>query len=269
MDIRQAAPNDLRAAIDAERRELLELLDAISDDDWRAPTAAGRWCVRDVALHLLDDDLGWLSRGRDGDLTSLLSMDVPYRDFVRALDEKNQRWVDAAAGLSRRVVHDLLAWGGEQVAAYYDTLDLVGTSSVSWAGGEVPQWLGIGRDFTERWVHQQQIREAVGKVDRHGRHLPVVLAVFVWAFPHQLGTPSDPTTVINLRLGADEWHLSWRDERWMLDVGASSVVTAAITMGADTAWRQLTGAAVDESAIAANGPDKLVDELLAVRSIIV
>lgn len=263
------APAGLRPAIDAERRDLLGLLADLSPEDWGRPTAAGRWCVRDIALHLLDDDLGWLSRGRDGDRTGLVPMDVPYREFVAALDAKNQRWVDAAQGLSQRVVRELLAWSGDQVADYHASLDPAGTADVIWAGGEVPQWLGIGRDFTERWVHQQQIREALGRPGRHARHLPVVLAVFVWAFPHQFRAPAEPGTTVGVGLGDRRWHLARRADGWRLEHGAPDTPAAAIEMDADTAWRQLTGATVGRGAVRVTGPPQLVEPLLAVRGIIV
>jgi hypothetical protein len=59
--------------------------------------------------------------GRDGDLGGLIPMDAGYRDFVTALNQKSQRWVDASRGLSRRLVRERLAWSGQQVAAYHDT----------------------------------------------------------------------------------------------------------------------------------------------------
>jgi uncharacterized protein (TIGR03083 family) len=269
VDIAGAAPIDLRAAIDSERRALLKLLADLGPQDWLRPTAAGRWCVRDVALHLLDDDLGWLSRRRDGDLTSLIPMNVPYREFVQALDDKNQRWVDAAQGLSPRVVRELLAWSGEQVASYYDGLDAAGTTGVIWAGGDVPQWLGIGRDFTERWVHQQQIREAVGIPGDHSRYLPIVLAVFVWAFPNQFNPAADVGTTVDITLGEAQWHLVRRDDAWELNEGPGDAPVAAIEMDADTAWRQLTGATVRNGAVRITGPAHLAEPLLAVRGIIV
>ncbi len=128
-------------------------------------------------MHLLDDDLGCLSRGRDGDLSELLSTDGDYRDFVRALDAKNDRWVVAADGLSRRMVLDLLRWSGHQVDEYYASLDLAVPSGVIWASkGSVPRWFDMCRDLTERWVHQQHIRDAIGKPGEHHRFLPDVLA---------------------------------------------------------------------------------------------
>ncbi len=49
-----------------ERAALLELLGDLSPADWEAPTVCPGWSVKDVALHLLGDDIGRLSWGRDG-----------------------------------------------------------------------------------------------------------------------------------------------------------------------------------------------------------
>ena len=104
MNLWTAPPPDLPGPLREERQDLVALLGSLTDAEWLAPTACPGWCVKDVALHLLDDDLGWLSRGRDGDLDGLIPMDVDYRDFVDALNQRNQRWIDVSRGLSRRLV---------------------------------------------------------------------------------------------------------------------------------------------------------------------
>ena len=152
MDVWAAPALDLRGSLLDERKELLQLLRNLGEKEWLIPTSCPGWRVKDMALHLLDDDLGWLSRGRDGDLSGLISMDVDYRRFVDALNQKNQRWIDASQGFSPQLVQELLAWSGDQVAAYHDSLPLTEPAGVIWAGGDVPGWLGLGRDFTERWV---------------------------------------------------------------------------------------------------------------------
>jgi len=38
--------------IDAQRRSLADLLDDLSDDEWRRPSLCTGWTVRDVAAHL-------------------------------------------------------------------------------------------------------------------------------------------------------------------------------------------------------------------------
>ncbi|AJC55557.1 maleylpyruvate isomerase family mycothiol-dependent enzyme [Streptomyces sp. 769] len=43
---------DIRAAIAAERRELADLLDALSPEQWDAPSLCAGWRVREVAAHM-------------------------------------------------------------------------------------------------------------------------------------------------------------------------------------------------------------------------
>jgi uncharacterized protein (TIGR03083 family) len=270
MTVWTVEPLDLRETLREERHDLLSLLDGLADAEWLTPTPCLGWRVKDVVLHLLDDDLGWLSRGRDGDLDGLIPMDGDYRDFVVALNQKNQRWVDASQGLSHALVRQLLAWSGEQVAAYHDTLPTIEPAGVIWAGGEVPRWLGLGRDFTERWVHQQQIREAVGRPGGHRRLLPVVLSIFVWAFPHQFRPQIEVGTAVNIDFGTDaRWHLFRRDHGWDLEVGLDGSPAAAISTDADTAWRLLTGVPISRGTVTTSGPAHLAQPLLEVRGIIV
>jgi uncharacterized damage-inducible protein DinB len=67
MRISEVTVVDVRGPLTAQRGRLLRLLTSLSDTQWAAPTAAPRWPVKDIALHLLvlDVDLSWLARGRD------------------------------------------------------------------------------------------------------------------------------------------------------------------------------------------------------------
>jgi hypothetical protein len=270
MDLSDLPVRDPRDALAAERDDLLGLLDELTDDEWVAPTDAGHWRVKDVALHVLDDDLGWLSRGRDGDTSGLLPTDGNYRMFVRSLDAKNERWVVGAGGLSRRVVVDLLRWSGCEVDDYYASIDLHGPSGVIWASeGTVPRWFDLCRDFTERWVHQQHIRDAVGRPGDHHRFLPEVLCTFVWAFPHQYCAEAPSGTAVQIGLGTGgTWHLVRADDGWTLEQGAARRPAALLHLHETVAWRQLTGLAVPQDAVHTDGPDHLVAPLLHVRGII-
>jgi uncharacterized protein (TIGR03083 family) len=262
---------DTRPQLVEERRDLLALLEGLSDEQWLLPTECGHWRVKDVALHVLDDDLGWLSRGRDDDPSGLLPMDMDYRDFVRSLDAKNERWVVGASGLSRRVVTDLLAWSGRQVADFYADLDLGGDSHVIWAAnGNVPRWFDLSRDFTERWVHQQQIRDAVSRPGDHARFLPTVLRTFVWAFPHQFTAPADAGITVRVNLGVGGiWTLTRTVQGWDLDEGSPEEPAAAIDLSDTAGWRLLTGRTVATTELATSGRRDLIDAALMVRGIIV
>jgi uncharacterized protein (TIGR03083 family) len=150
---------DVRGPLAAQRGRLLSLLASLTEAQWAAPTAAPEWSVKDIALHLLDVDLSWLARGRDGERAGMIPETLDHGEFVRGLARRNQRWVEGARMLSPPLITGLLRWSGEQLDAYLGTIDLARPSSVYWAG-EVPLWFDLAREFTERWVHYRQIREA-------------------------------------------------------------------------------------------------------------
>lgn len=270
MELSDLPIQDVRRAIATEREELLTLLDRLTEDEWLTATEAGHWRVKDVALHLLDDDLGWLSRGRDGDTSGLLPTEGDYREFVRSLDAKNERWIVGASGLSRRVVVDLLRWSDDEVNAYYASIDLEGPSGVIWAsGGSVPRWFDLCRDLTERWVHQQHIRDAVGRPGAHDRYLADVLSTFVWAFPHQYTGEAPEGSAVEIGLGVGGvWHLRRENRRWILEAGVAESPVATMELHESMAWRLLTGLPVPDDAITTTGPKDLLGPLLEVRGII-
>jgi hypothetical protein len=190
---------------------------------------------------------------------------------VAELDAKNERWVRGAAGLSSRVIVDILRWSGAQVDDHYANLDLAEDSSVIWASNSsTPRWFDLCRDFTERWVHQQHIRDAVRQPGSHDRFLPLVLRTFVWAFPHQYRAQAPEGTAVGVDLDVGgEWVLVRRPDHWSLEAGPTDSPEAAIRILAPVAWRQLTGQPVEPENITIEGPAHLIRELLEVRGIIV
>ena len=272
MDLWQAPVTDVRAMLSNERQDLLRLLRTLSPDEWAMLSEAPGWSVKDLALHLLDDDLGWLSRGRDGDRSGLVPMD-DHESFVAALAAKNQRWVDGAQGLSAPVITELLEWSGQQMDTFYASVDLMGEGHVSWASdGPVPIWFDIAQDLTERWVHQMQIREAVDQLgDYAARYLPAVLRTFVWALPHQYRVDASAGTRVQVDLAAGgTWLLvSEGSSRWSLDERTTVTPDARAEFTSDAAWRWLTGAAVPSGGQHLEGPPELCQPLLVVRGIIV
>lgn len=264
-------PRDVRPALAEERRRLVDLLADLSDDDWQASTAVPGWRVKDLALHLLDDDLGWLSRGRDSDRSGLI-LDTGA-SLARMLAEKNQRWIDGAQGLSRRVVTDLLRWTGQQMDGYYEQMDLNGDGFVGWAAdGPVPVWFDMAQDLTERWVHQQQIREALSRDEGFSAlFLPEVLRTFVWAVPHQYAADAEAGTRVGITLGAGgDWNLVCVGEgRWVMSEGPGERLSAALHLAEDAAWRSFTGASVAPAGVSIEGDHALAEPLLYVRAIIV
>ena len=74
---------DVRGAVTGQRDRLLSLLTSLTEAQWGAATAAPEWSVKDIALHLLDVDLSWLARDRDGDRTGMIPVPPGHRGLRR------------------------------------------------------------------------------------------------------------------------------------------------------------------------------------------
>jgi uncharacterized protein (TIGR03083 family) len=230
----------------AERDELLTLLTSLPAEDWFRPTIAGDWTVKDVAAHLVGDDLGRLSNRRDGHRELWEPAREPFKAYI---DRRNAEWVTATSRLSPAVIRSLLDLGGRETLRLFESVDPFALGSpVSWAGPEpAPNWLDLARELTERWHHQQQIREAVGApLLNDPRFLGAVLATFAFALvpPYRAIEAPAGTTVhllVEGRSGGD-WTVARDTSGWNLRVGRPESPEGSVVMGEDTAWRMYVGA---------------------------
>jgi uncharacterized protein (TIGR03083 family) len=224
---------------------LLKLLASLSALDWQKPTVCPGWSVKDVALHLLGVEVGNLSRRRD-DHTLDASVNG-WDELVAFINDWNQSWVQVARRISPRLLIDLLELTGLQTCDYFRSLDpYVLGDAVSWAGPEpAPAWLDLARDYTERWHHQQHIRDAVGQPGLKGpRHFAPVLAAFVWALPHAFRSiaAAENTSVTLTIIGESggQWSLLRERKDWHLYVNALEQPNAQVSIDQETAWRLFT-----------------------------
>ncbi len=262
--------------------EFTTLLRRLPPDAWHRPTAAGSWTVRDVLAHLVDGTMRRLSFDRDR-----LQPPVPGRplssdrDFAAFINQLNADWVSLAHRFSPRVLTDLYASMSLDLAAFFEQTALDGPAlfGVSWAGeAESQAWFDIGREFTEHWHHQAQIRDAVGAATpSNPEWLRAVLAIAVRGLPHAYrdvdGAGGDAITVEVTGESGGVWILRREDGRWRVAEGAAGGESAArAVMSDDTAWRLLFNGLTPAEAVARvrlSGPAALTVPLLRARSVIV
>jgi uncharacterized protein (TIGR03083 family) len=228
--------------------ELMRLLRGLDDADWERPTACARWSVKDIVAHLLDTGLRRLSLGRDGWVTPPARTIGPYADLVVYLNELNAQWVTAARRLSPPVLIELLDDSAPRLHAYFASLEPMAEAQfgVAWAGEECsPVWFDIGREYTERWLHQQQIREAVnapGLTDREW--LYPALDIFMRALPYTYrDVAAPPGQSVRLEIegqAGGTWTLVRRAEGWSLCTGSATAPTTAVHLNQDSAWKLLS-----------------------------
>ncbi|HEX6532979.1 MAG TPA: maleylpyruvate isomerase N-terminal domain-containing protein [Gemmatimonadaceae bacterium] len=263
---------------------LVSLLRELPPAAWELPTLAGAWRVRDVAAHLLDGDLRRLSACRDGHALAPGTPITGWADLVAFINALNASGVEASRRLSPRVLTDLLEVAGRWVADYFAELPPHGPAAwaVAWAGEERSEnWMDIGRDYTERWHHQMQIRDAVGApglLER--RWLFPLLDLSVRALPRAYADVSAPDgTAVRLDVesdGADAGPLSWslvrEGEGWGVWRGAAPAPAVTVRLAADVAWRVLYNAlpAGDaERAAHISGDSDFARPLFRTRSVMV
>ncbi|HWM92162.1 MAG TPA: maleylpyruvate isomerase family mycothiol-dependent enzyme [Thermoanaerobaculia bacterium] len=236
--------------------ELIPLLRGLSEEDWSRP-AVGSWTVKDVAAHLLDTAIRRLSFGRDR--LPLVPPDRPiqgYEDFVAFLNDLNAVWVRAMKRVSPRILTNLLEKTGAELSEHLAGLDPSGPAlfSVAWAGEEASEsWFDVAREYTERWHHQQQIRDAVGAPGITGRRLMYpVLDAFLRALPHTYrAVEAGDGTAIAVEITGEaggEWALVREGGRWQLYEGAPDDPRTRVRMDQDTAWRRMTKGITKEQA---------------------
>lgn len=245
--------------------ELLALLRSLSADEWSAPTVAGAWTVKDVAAHLLDTCLRRLSMHRDG-----YSPEVMVDDVASFVNRMNADGVAFAQRLSPAMLIDLHARYGAQMAEFLAGLDPYAPAkwSVSWAGEEESQtWFDVARELTERWHHQQQIRDAVGRPPLYERYLGTVLETFVRALPFTYrDVAAAEGTAVALRIDDAAWTLV-REGEWCLYAGAAEAPAASVTLAGDRAWRVFTRQKVDPGA-RVEGDGRLAEPLLKMVAVV-
>jgi uncharacterized protein (TIGR03083 family) len=280
MPLEPLAEIDTRAMFRPVSSDLVALLRRLSPADWERPTVAGTWVVRDIVAHLLDSTLRRLSFHRDGMMPPpRRSLNSP-RDFVEFINGLNAQWVGAAKRLSPRVLTDLYERAGGEAADWFESLPLDAPAlfAVSWAGEtESAGWFDIGREFTELWHHQQQIRMAVDASSLpDSRYLAAVIDIAVRGLPYAFrDVPAEhgQTILIDVHgASGGQWTLMRDIEKWTLSRGAPSAATTRVRLDDDVAWRLLFNALPETEAAGAlqiEGRPGLANALLRARSVIV
>ncbi len=263
-----------------ERKQLLELFSELEPEEWEKPTICPGWTVKDIGLHLLGDDVGYLSGARDHFNNPFFrNKDLrEWESLVKNINEANESWVKATARISPKLLTDLLERTGQQFYEYMQSLDLMAMGGVvSWVAPDpAPVWLDVAREYTERWLHQQQIRDAVHKpgLKEKGFFHPV-LDTFVRALPHAYKDISVPdTTVLKFAVtgeAGDAWYLVGEANKWFLFKDIELQPVAVVMMDQETCWRLFTKEMNKDQAraqTAIEGDRTLGEKLLETVSII-
>lgn len=227
--------------------QLIALLKSLQPEDWNKPTLAKLWTVKDIAAHLLDGNLRTLSMVRDGYFGLKPEGINSYQDLVNYLNQLNADWVHSFKRVSPNVLIDLLEKSGKEYAKVLQSLEPSAKAlfSVAWAGEtESQNWFHIAREYTEKWHHQKQIREAVGVGGLMERefYFPVI-DTFMRALPVAYqSVRSNEGAIVRIHIlgeNGGSWSIRYSSTGWLWD-HSNERPAAEVEIKADDAWKLFT-----------------------------
>lgn len=257
--------------------ELLSVLRSLQPTDWGKPTICSPWSVKDVAAHLLGGNLGRLWKRNETSASSPTTFQ-DYDQILNLINHDNQLWVQAAQRISPEILIEFLDITDRHLYDHFKSLaqDKSARITVAWASDILPpNWFDNAREYTEKWLHQQHIREAVNQP---------LLTERVWLFPvldtFMRGLPrtfrnmkADDGTSVSVRITGEaggEWCLVKEDFQWKLYVGRAPAATCRVQIDQDLAWRLFTKGLTPGNAkrqIQIDGFSKLGEQVLEMVSI--
>lgn len=235
---------------------LIDLLKSLSLEEWQLPTIAKLWTVKDIASHLLDGNLRTLSFSRDSYFEETSTNINSFAHLVEYLNLLNSSWTKATKRLSPNVLTELLEITGKQYYEHLQTLHPfdIAIFSVAWAGQETSaNWFHIAREYTEKFIHQQQIREAVGKQALFTKELfyPFI-DTFMFGLPHTYrNVNADTGTTITLKVLTDiggDWTIIKTDSIWQLTKTDNTSPVSTVSINPDIAWKLFSKGITPEQA---------------------
>ncbi|HEY2472723.1 MAG TPA: maleylpyruvate isomerase N-terminal domain-containing protein [Terracidiphilus sp.] len=227
--------------------KLIELLRDLRPEEWELQTIAPAWKVRDVAAHMLDTALRKLSMVRDHSFVEQVQI-RSEQDVVNLVNRLNREGVTVYRRLSPPVLIGLIDLVCRQSADFHESLDPFAPAvfNVGWAGESASlNWFDTARELTERWHHQQQIREATNcpGIMTPDLYHPV-LDCFIRGLPHAFQSVNAPSgTAVLLEILGDSggiWLLEKKDEAWSFATALNTNPASHVRIPQQIAWRVFT-----------------------------
>ncbi len=219
---------------------LINLLKDLLDEEWNHPTLCRAWTVKDIVAHLLDGNFRRIAIHRDKYFGNPASKN---QDLLVHLNEMNAIWVNAADRLSPRLLIDLLSISSEMYIGQFKALDPMGTAvfPVSWAGDKTSSnWFDIAREYTEKWLHQEQIRIATGRETLvNNIFFPPFLDTLMLGMPHALQQYASASVGDCIAISIPDQALRWffinTENGWKKTT--DTACRAELMIPAATAWQ--------------------------------
>jgi uncharacterized protein (TIGR03083 family) len=225
---------------------LLDLLNDFTIEDWRKPTVHKDRDVKDLTAHLLHGSLRRVTALRD-DYQRPMPPIASIVELTEFIQRDNREFMAGMRRISPRILIEQISIYDPQLVALFAAKDPSAPGlGVAWAGEQTSlNWFDIAREYTEKWHHQQQLRDATGRPALYAPDLfAPVLETFARGLPfaYRDHAPADGARIAISTTGPVEraWTLRRTDGAWSLFSGRDADAATAIAIPSDAAWRLWT-----------------------------
>ena len=221
---------------------LIEVLSGLSPQQWHKDTICKQWKVKDIAAHVLDVAIRRLSIGSDAYQMPAAAINkqgenLEYLNYLNAGRLSTYERVSPALLISQLKIVQ------EELHLYFKDLDPAGNAlfPVCWAGEYVSDnRFDIAREYSERWLRQQQIRQAVGadsllEKQFYNPFLQICMKALPYHFK-DLNPALD--TLISVEIVGDagaRWSIIRRVDQWEFTISESQA-DAHVYIDQNIAW---------------------------------
>lgn len=229
---------------------LIQLLKEMEPADWGKPTLAKDWSVKDIVAHLLDTTVRGIAVLRDKHFADSGPSQQDYQSLVKYINQLNASFIVAAKRFSPEQLIEFLELTGPvhtqllcELAPFEKAV-----FSVAWAGETTSMnWFHIAREYSEKYHHQLQIREAVGKTEAlmTATFFAPFMQTFFLGLPYLLKdhhAPDEAVVALEMTgsMGAS-CYLQYKDGQWKIqqDLLLNNLYARSV-MPADIAWKLFT-----------------------------
>lgn len=238
---------DTRFLLKEITESLISLLYSLKTEEWDSATCYPNWTVKDIVAHLFQTGVNRLSRQRDLYPSNEKPIPITFASLSDLINQSNNQWTGLLHNISPQLLVNLLEISETQLVHFFHSLDLKNEAfyPVMWAGEtQSLNWFDIGREYTERWHHQQQIREALGvPTIAIPRFLTPVIKILMLSVPYWYENISakDGTRICIEVTGESGsfWLLEKEETNWSIIENSHESYDEKITLSDDTAWRFL------------------------------
>ena len=147
------------AALEAQQAELANIMDGMTETDWRTPTRCEGWDTSAVILHLAQSDEMAVASAT-GQFPRSADSGTARWEGTQSVDEGVAQMVERERGIGIVDLRDRWTSTAKELVRVLDQMDL--STRVPWVAGDLSARTLATTRLAETWIHAGDVGDAIG-----------------------------------------------------------------------------------------------------------